>query len=88
MLLATIAILPPTIARWVLLLGLGPSVVFAVATILLVPIVGWDLKTRRRIHPVTLWGGLVLVVSGPLRLALARTDGWLDFSKWLVGLVR
>ena len=88
MLLATIAILPPAIARWVLLLGLGPSVVFAVATLLLVPIVAWDLKTRRRLHPVTLWGGLMLIVSGPLRLALAQTEGWLVASNWLVGLVK
>lgn len=87
MLLGTIAILPPAIARWVLLLGLGPPVVFAVATLLLVPIVAWDLKTRRQLHPVTLWGGLLLIVSGPMRLALAQTDGWLVVSKWLVGLV-
>ena len=88
MLLATIAILPPAIARWVLLLGLGPPVVFAVATLFLVPLIGWDLKTRRRLHPVTLWGGLLLVVSGPLRLTLAQTDGWLVISDWLVGLVK
>jgi hypothetical protein len=88
MLLATIAVLPPAIARWVLLLGLGPPVVFAVATLLLVPIVAWDLKTRQRLHPVTLWGGLLLVVSGPLRLALAQTDGWLVLSNWMVGLVK
>jgi hypothetical protein len=36
---------------------------------------------------VTLWGGLLLVVSGPLRLALAHTDGWLATSDWLVGLI-
>ncbi|MSO23382.1 MAG: hypothetical protein EXQ58_09050 [Acidobacteria bacterium] len=88
MLLATIAVLPPAIARWVLLVGLGPPVVFAVATLLLLPLVGWDLKTRRRLHPVTLWGGLLLVVSGPLRLALAQTDGWLVLSNWLVRLVK
>ena len=88
MLLATIALLPPAIARWVLLLGLGPPVVFAVATLLLLPLIGWDLKTRRRLHPVTLWGGLLLVVSGPLRLMLAKTDGWLVISDWLVGLVK
>jgi hypothetical protein len=88
MLLATIALLPPAIARWVLLLGLGPPVVFAVATLFLLPLIGWDLKTRRRLHPVTLWGGLLLVVSGPLRLMLAKTDGWLVISDWLVGLVK
>ena len=88
MLLATIALLPPAIARWVIQIGLGPPFVLAIATLFLVPIVVWDLKTRGRLHPVTLWGGLLLVISGPLRLALARTDGWLAISDWLVGLVR
>lgn len=88
MLLATIALLPPAIARWVLLLGLGPPVVFAVATLLLVPLVVWDLKSRRRLHPVTLWGGLLLVASGPLRLLIAQTDGWLTISNWMVSLVK
>jgi len=88
MLLATIALLPPAIARWVLQLGLGPPVVLAIATLFLVPMVVWDWKTRRRLHPVTLWGGLLLVIAGPLRLVLARTDGWLAIADWLVGLVR
>ena len=88
MLLATLALLPPAIARWVLLLGLGPPVVFAVATLLLVPLIIWDLKSRRRLHPVTLWGGLLLAVSGPLRLLIAQTDGWLAISNWMVGLVK
>lgn len=88
MLLATIALLPPAIARWVLLLGLGPPVVLAVATLLLLPLIGWDLNTRRRLHPVTLWGGLLLAVSGPVRLILAKTDGWLVISDWLVGLAK
>jgi hypothetical protein len=87
MLLATIALLPPAIARWVLPLGFAPPVVLVVASLFLVPLVVWDLKTRRRLHPVTLWGGLLLVVSGPLRLALAHTEAWLSISDWLVGLV-
>jgi hypothetical protein len=88
MLLATIALLPPAIARWATQLGLGPPVVLAIATLFLLPIVIRDLRTRGRLHPVTLWGGLLLVISVPLRLALARTDGWLAVSDWLVGLVR
>ena len=87
MLLATIALLPPAIARWVLLLGLGPQVVFAVATLLLLPLIIWDVKSRRRLHPVTLWGGLILVVSGPLRLLISKTDTWLTISNWMVRLV-
>src|SRR4029453_4793311 len=54
MLLATIAILPPAIARWVLLLGLGPPVTFAGAPLLLVAIGGWGLQRRKRLHPVAL----------------------------------
>ena len=87
MLLGTIALLPPAIARWVLLLGLGAPVVLLISTLFLLPLVAWDLRTQRRLHPVTLWGGLLLVVSGPLRLVLAQTDGWLRISAWLVGLV-
>ena len=88
MLLGTIALLPPAIARWVLLLGLGPPVVFAVATLLLVPLVVWDWRTLRRLHPVTLWAGSLLVVSGPLRLVLSQTDGWLRIADWMLGQVR
>ena len=84
MLLATIALLPPAIARWVLLLGLGPPVVFAVAALLLVPLVVWDLRTLRRLHPVTLWAGSLLLISGPLRLALSRTDAWLAIADRLM----
>ncbi len=87
MLLGTIALLPPAIARWVLLLGLGPAVVLALSTLFVVPLVIWDLKTRKSLHPVTLWGGLLVVLSGPLRLGLAQTDGWLKIADWLVGLV-
>ena len=84
MLLATIALLPPAIARWVLLLGLGPPVVFAVAALLLVPLVVWDLRTLRRLHPVTLWAGSLLLISGPLRLALSRSDAWLAIADRLM----
>jgi len=88
MLLGTIALLPPALARWVLLLGLGPPVVLALSTLFVVPLVVWDLKTRRSLHPVTLWGGLLVVLTGPLRLALAQTDGWLKVADWLVELVK
>lgn len=87
--LATIALLPPALARWLLVyLGLGPPVLLALSTLFVAPIVVWDLVTRRRLHPATLWGGLFVVVSGPLRLAIAFTDGWLGFADWAVALVR
>jgi hypothetical protein len=88
MLLGTIALLPPAVARWVLQLGLGPPVVLAVATLFLVPLVVWDWKVLGRIHPATFWGGLLIALSGPARLLIARTDAWVAVSHWLVNLVR
>jgi hypothetical protein len=87
MLLGTIALLPPAIARWAVLLGFGPPVVLAVATLFVVPLFAFDWKTRGNLHPVTLWGGLLIAVCGPLRLLVSRTDGWLAVSHWLAGLV-
>ena len=33
--------------------------------------------------PVTLWGGLAIVFSQPLRLAISGTALWLRFAAWL-----
>lgn len=89
MILANVALLPPALARWLIFhLGLGPPVVFAVASLYLVPLVVWDLRHGRRLHPVTLWGGLLVVLSGPGRFALGQTDTWLVFADWAIALVR
>ena len=53
----------------------------------LLPVVIWDLVSRRRMHPVTLWGGLAIVANQELCWALAGTDAWLAFAGWAVGLV-
>ena len=43
--------------------------------------------TRRRVHPVYLWGGSALVLSVPLRLALSNTAAWKAFASAIVALV-
>ena len=87
--LANLALMPPALARWLILyFGFGPPLLFAVSTLFLVPLVIWDLTRWKRLHPVTLWGGLLLVLSGPGRFALGQTDAWLTFADWAVGLVR
>lgn len=89
MLLATIGLLPPALARWLIFyLGLGPPVVLGVTTLFVVPLVVWDLSTRGRLHPATLWGGLFVVLSVPARLAIAFTPGWLGLANRLTSLVR
>lgn len=43
-----------------------------------------DLATRRRVHPVDVWGGLLIVASFPARRALAGTETWHAIAAWLV----
>ena len=46
----------------------------------------YDLVTRRRVHPVYLWGCLFsLVTLVPVRIALGATPAWHHIAKWLVG---
>jgi len=87
MLIGTVSLLVAAIARWPFLdAQTGPPVFFGLTDLYLVPLVVWDVATRRRLHPATLWGGLALLVSQPLRFFLSETAGWLVFARWLTGL--
>ena len=85
MLLATIAILDAAIARWPYVAGTGPLVFFGLTDLFI--FAGWlyDFKTRGKVHPAFLRGGLALIASQPLRLAIAGTDAWLAFAGWVAG---
>lgn len=50
----------------------------------LIPLVWWDFHSRRRLHPVTLWGGLAIILIHPLRLMLGETATWQRFAAWCV----
>lgn len=43
----------------------------------------YDRWSRGRMHPVYVWGGLLIVVMQPLRLVLSGTEAWLSFAHWL-----
>jgi hypothetical protein len=46
----------------------------------------YDLRTRRRIHPAFLWGGLTLLAWAYVtRVWVGRTTVWLLFAEWLTG---
>jgi hypothetical protein len=85
MLLATIAILDAAIARLPGILALGLPVAYALQDLFLVTCALYDFATRRRVHPATIWGGLIILVSQPLRLAVSQTPVWLAFGDWLKG---
>ncbi len=88
MLLASINLVTAGIARWPLaIMDGGPPVFFALTDLFVLALAGWDLATRRRLHPATLWGGLAILVSQPLRLVLSGTAAWLTFARWAVSLL-
>jgi hypothetical protein len=85
MLLATIAILPPAIARlpFAFILATGPLAFFGLADLVLLACILYDVIAHRRLHPAYVWGGLLIVVSQPLRLVVGSTGAWLAFAHWL-----
>jgi hypothetical protein len=86
MLLATINLITAAVARWPGVLPLGPPAFFGLTDLFIVALAVWDRASRGRIHPVTLWGGLVTVASQPLRLVISGTDAWMVFARWLTGV--
>jgi len=83
MTLATIALMSAPIARIPGVLQAGPSGFFGLTDLFIVAMLVYDLATRRKVHPATIWGGLVIVASQPLRLMISGTPAWLAFAGWL-----
>jgi hypothetical protein len=84
MLLATVSILGAAFARWPLaIMAAGPVAFFGATDVLVLAGVAYDLASRRRLHPAYVWGGLLILASQPLRLAIAETGAWLAFARAL-----
>lgn len=89
MLLASIGPVTAAVARlpFDFIMAAGPPAFFGLTDLFVLALVVRDLATRRRLHPATLWGGLFLIGSQPLRLVISGTDGWRRFAEWAVALV-
>ena len=82
MVLGMVSLLPPGISRWPIAerhVAIIPVVLlfFLFAT----PV--FDFLARRRQHPVTVWGGVSIVLSMPIRFAIAHTAAWHATASWL-----
>lgn len=89
MVLATVSLLAAAFARWPLVRPIGnPFLYFGLADLFIVALAVWDFRKRGSLHPVTRWGGLAMILSQPLRLALSGTPVWLAFAGWVTSLVR
>ncbi|HXE80853.1 MAG TPA: hypothetical protein VNK41_08895 [Vicinamibacterales bacterium] len=83
MLLAYVSLMAAPVARLPGVMPLGPFGFFGLAFVFLVLGILYDWQSRRRVHPVYIWGGLVLVLSVPLRLLLSGTAAWQAVAAFL-----
>ena len=83
MTLATIALTSAPLARLSFVRQAGPPGFFGLTDLFILAMLVYDLTTRGKVHPATIWGGLVIVASQPLRLMISGTPAWLAFAGWL-----
>jgi hypothetical protein len=88
MLLATLAILTTPLARITRFthIGLSPASGGMLLTdILLAALAFYDIKTRSKLHPATIWGGGFFLATQALRIGLNLTPAWQAFAHGLTG---
>jgi hypothetical protein len=86
MMLATLVLLRPALGR-AMIQAFGvpkPVLVFGATAVFVLAMLIHDRHIRRRMHPVTLWAGLALLLSFPAGRVLGSTDMWLNFASWLM----
>jgi hypothetical protein len=89
MLIGTTAVLVPAGARmstlWLQgILPPGPPGGMMLTDIFILALFVYDLKKQGRLHPATLWGGMVMLLSQPGRLWLSQMDAWNAFAARLI----
>lgn len=84
MLLAYASILAAPAARLPGVLPLGPLAFYGIALLVVAAGVIYDQVSRGTIHRVYRWGGGLLLLSVPARLALSGTDAWHATARFLI----
>lgn len=86
MLVATLSMLTPAIARLLIMLGMAPipPLFFGIVDLLILACALYDWRRNTRFHPAFAAGLGFLAFVQVGRLALAQTQAWTDFAKWLI----
>jgi len=85
MLLATIALLTPALARYRFYgLGDGPQTAILGTLALIAACLIHDRRAHGRVHPAFMWGGAFLTATLIGRFTLAGTDAWRVVGAWLI----
>jgi hypothetical protein len=92
-LIATMFLMEAAVARWpfsfmTMALPIPRFTMLELGSdLFLLPLIAWDLYSERRLHPVTLWGGLTLITFQFTRFIISGTAIWLAFAAWAIGLI-
>ena len=87
LLLATISLLDAPLARWpIAFLTTSTWAYYVAADLFIAAAIAYDLRTRRAVHPVLLWGGVLIVTGQVLRTPLGNTEVWQTFARILIGV--
>lgn len=85
---ATISILPPALARLCLLspalMKTLPFSAFLGADLVLIGCVLYEYSKTKSLQRAWLWGGLLFFLSFPLRMLIASTTAWQSFARWVI----
>ena len=90
MLLATVGMLTPAVARLPIdsLKQIGMPAFFGITIVCVILVVSIDTIRHRRLHPAFGWGAALIIASVPARIALARSDAWVSVADRLIVLAR
>ncbi len=85
-LLATINFIGPAIGRMPGATAFGEATPILIYALFIIALAIWDIKSTRKIHRVTLIGGVITLLSLPLRFIISETAIWQAFEKWILGI--
>jgi hypothetical protein len=86
MLLATAAIIDAAVARIPLAIiqQAALPMSFLVSDLFILAVALYDLAIKRRVHPATIWSGVIIIGSQALRVWIGGTQIWHDFAASLL----
>jgi hypothetical protein len=84
MLLGTVGgLMWPAITRMPYVAG-RPILMFGLLSALVLASAVRDRLIHARVHPVSLWGGLLILAAFPIRMAIGLTGTWHSIAAWLI----
>ena len=83
MLLATLAILTPAIARIPFMRPFGLPAFLGTTDLFIIACLVYDRVRNGRLHPAFLWGGLFIIAMQPAKILFAGTPLWHSIATWL-----